>query len=95
LSDFLKRCFLGYELAICSTSKADNIRWVIKSTIMLRNYKYVFVNTRRNCKRILGKHGCIEYHKDITPFLSQYENVIVLDDFPKLVNPTECCLKAA
>jgi hypothetical protein len=83
----------NYDLAIWSASKAEYVRWVIKSTV-LRNYEYVIVKTRGNCKRILGKNGSVEYQKDRTPYLSQYEKVTVLDDLPKMVIPTDCCIKA-
>ena len=93
LREFLDRCATEFDLAIWSASKADYVRWVIKSTV-LRKYKFAFINTRKNCKRIFGKHGNIEYQKDITPFFSQYEKVIILDDFPKMVSPIEYCIKA-
>lgn len=66
LREFLDQCDVEFDLAIWSASKADYVRWVIKSTV-LRYYKFAFINTRRNCKRILGKNGNIEYQKDITP----------------------------
>lgn len=93
LGEFLDRCSKKYDLAIWSASKADYVIWVIKSTV-LGNYKFTFINTRRNCKRIFGKNGNIEYQKDITPYLLNYEKVVMLDDFPKMVVPTECCVKA-
>ena len=92
LSDFMNKYSTNYDLAIWSASKAEYVRWVIKSTVLC-NYEYVFVNTRRNCKRILGKNGSVEYQKDITPYLSHYDTVIMLDDYPKMVMPIQCCLK--
>jgi TFIIF-interacting CTD phosphatase-like protein len=93
LRGFLDRCSNDYDLAIWSASKADYVRWIIRVTVLVE-YDFVFIKTRKHCKRIFSKHGNVEYQKDITPFLSQYEKVIILDDFPKMVNPTECCLKA-
>jgi TFIIF-interacting CTD phosphatase-like protein len=93
LREFLARCVIEFDLAIWSASKAEYVRWVIKSTV-LRHHKFIFVNTRRNCKRILGKHGNIEYQKDFTPYLLNYEKVVMLDDFPKMVFPIKCCIKA-
>ena len=92
LKDFLDRFFVEYDLAIWSASKAEYVKWVIKSTVLCR-YEYLFVNTRRNCQRILGKNGSFEYHKDITPYLSHYDKVIMLDDYPELVMPIQYCLK--
>jgi TFIIF-interacting CTD phosphatase-like protein len=92
LLQFLDRRSAEYDLAIWSASKAEYVRWIIKSTV-LRDYKYVFINTRRHCQRILGKNGSFEYYKDITPYHSKYENVVMLDDFPKMVVPIQCCLK--
>ena len=92
LQQFLDGCSAEYDLAIWSASKAEYVKWVVKATVLCR-YEYVFVNTRRHCQRILGKNGSFEYHKDITPYLSHYEKVIILDDYPKMVTPIQCCLK--
>ena len=92
LKSFLDSISSEYDLAIWSASKMEYVKWVIKSTVLCR-YKFLFVNTRRNCQRILGKNGSFEYHKDITPYLSHYEKVIMFDDYPKMVMPIQCCLK--
>ena len=92
LKSFLDSILSEYDLAIWSASKAEYVKWVIKSTVLCR-YEYLFVNTRRNCKRILGKNGSFEYHKDITPYLFHYDKVIMLDDYPKIVIPIQGCLK--
>ena len=92
LREFLDGCLAEYNLAIWSASKADYVRWIIRSTV-LSEYRFVFVNTRKNCKRIFGKDGRVEYQKDLSPYLSQYEKVIMLDDVPKMVVPIECCIK--
>ena len=36
----------------------------------------------------------MEYLKVLTVYLPKYENVIMLDDVPKMVTPIECCIKA-
>jgi len=92
LKDFLDRFFVEYDLAIWSASKAEYVRWIIRSTV-LSNYAFAFVNTRKNCKRIISNGGRVEYQKDLTPYLSLYEIVIILDDIPKMVVPIECCIK--
>ncbi len=93
LKDFLDRCSIEYELAVWSASKADYVRWIILSTV-LSDYSFVFTNTRKNCKRIFGNGGRVEYLKDLTAYLPHYEKVIILDDVPKMVTPIECCIKA-
>ena len=93
LTEFLDRCSTEYDLAIWSASKADYVRWVIRSTV-LSEYSYVFINTRKNCKRIFGNGGRVEYLKDLTAYLPQYEKVIMLDDVPKMATPIEYCIKA-
>lgn len=93
LKDFLDRCSIEYVLAIWSASKADYVRWIIHSTV-LSEYSFEFINTRKNCKRIFGNGGRVEYLKDLTAYLPQYEKVIMLDDVPKMVTPIECCIKA-
>ena len=93
LKDFLDRCSIEYDLAIWSASKADYVRWIIRSTV-LSEYSFVFINTRKTCKRIFGDGGRVEYLKDLTAYLPQYEKVIMLDDVPKMVTPIECCIKA-
>jgi len=92
LKDFLDRFFVEYDLAIWSASKAEYVRWIIRSTV-LSDHQFVFVNSRKHCKRIFGKDGLVEYQKDLTPYLSLYEIVIILDDIPKMVVPIECCIK--
>ena len=92
LKSFLDSILSEYDLAIWSASKAEYVKWVIKSTVLCR-YEYLFVNTRRNCKRIFGKNGNVEYQKDITPYLLRYKKVVMLDDYPKMVMPIQCCLK--
>jgi TFIIF-interacting CTD phosphatase-like protein len=92
LKEFLNRCSVEYDLAIWSASKADYVRWIISSTALLGR-SFLFVNTRRNCKSIFGKSGRLEYLKDLTPYLIQYQTVIMLDDIPKMVIPIECCIK--
>jgi TFIIF-interacting CTD phosphatase-like protein len=94
LQQFLDRYLAEYDLAIWSASKAEYVRWIIKSTV-LQEYKYEFINTRRHCQRNLGKIGSFEFYKDITPYYSKYENVVMLDDFPEMVRPIECCIKAS
>ncbi len=89
LKSFLDSILSEYDLAIWSASKAKYVKWVIKSTVLCR-YEYLFVNTRRNCKRILGKNGLVEYQKHLIPYLSQYEKVTMLDDLPKMVIPIDC-----
>ncbi len=93
LKAFLDRYSAEYDLAIWSASKADYVRWIIRSTV-LSEYSFAFVNTRKNCKRILSNGGRVEYLKDLTAYLPQYEKVIMLDDVPKMVTPIECCIKA-
>ena len=93
LKAFLDRYSAEYDLAIWSASKADYVRWIIRSTV-LSEYSFAFVNTRNSCKRIFGDGGRVEYLKDLTAYLPQYEKVIMLDDVPKLVTPIECCIKA-
>ncbi len=93
LKDFLDRCSAEYDLAIWSASKADYVRWIIRSTV-LSEYSFEFINTRKDCKRIFGNGGRVEYLKDLTACLPQYEKVIMLDDVPKMVTPIECCIKA-
>ena len=93
LKVFLDRCSIEYDLAIWSASKADYVRWIIRSTV-LSEYSFEFINTRKNCKRIFGNGGRVEYLKDLTAYLPQYEKVIMLDDVPKMVTPIECCIKA-
>ncbi len=92
LKEFLDRCSTEYDLAIWSASKADYVRWIIRSTV-LSEYSFVFINTRKNCKRIFGNGGRVEYLKDLTAYLPLYEKVIMLDDVPKMVKPIECCIK--
>ena len=92
LKSFLDSILSEYDLAIWSASKAEYVRWIIKSTV-LGNYEYVFVNTRRNCQRIFVINGNIEYQKDITSCIGSYEKVVMLDDLPKMVVPIECCYK--
>ena len=92
LKGFLDRCSAEYDLAIWSASKADYVRWIIRSTV-LSEYSFVFINTRKNCKRIFGNGGRVEYLKDLTAYLPLYEKVIMLDDVPKMVKPIECCIK--
>jgi RNA polymerase II subunit A small phosphatase-like protein len=92
LKEFLDHYSAVYDLAIWSASKADYVRWIIRSTV-LSNYAFAFVNTRKNCKRIMSNGGRVEYQKDLTPYLSLYEIVIILDDIPKMVVPIECCIK--
>lgn len=92
LKEFLDRCIVEYDLAIWSASKADYIRWIVRATV-LSEYQFVFVNTRQNCKRIYGKDGRVEYQKDLTPYLFNYETVIMLDDVPKMITPIDCCTK--
>ena len=92
LNEFLYRCSAKYDFAIWSASKADYVRWIIRSTA-LSDYVFVFVNTRKNCKRIFGSGGRIEYLKDLMPCIKQYEKVIMLDDVPKMVVPIENCIK--
>lgn len=93
LKAFLDRCSTEYDLVIWSASKADYVRWIIRSTV-LSEYSFAFVNTRNSCKRIFGDGGRVEYLKDLTAYLPQYEKVIMLDDVPKMVTPIECCIKA-
>jgi RNA polymerase II subunit A small phosphatase-like protein len=92
LRDFLDSFSREYNLAIWSASKAEYVKWVIKSTV-LKEYKFDFIKTRKHCKRIYGKSGFLEYQKDLTPHLLLYEKVIFLDDIPKMVVPIECCMK--
>lgn len=92
LQKFMDECSAEYDLAIWSASKADYVRWIIRSTV-LSEHQFVFVNSRKHCKRIFGKDGLVEYQKDLTPYLSRYEKVIMLDDVPKMVVPIECCIK--
>ncbi|MFM7683655.1 MAG: HAD family hydrolase, partial [Bacteroidota bacterium] len=92
LNEFLYRCSVEYDLAIWSASKADYVRWIIRATL-LSDHSFVFVNTRKNCKRIIGKGGRLEYLKDLTPYVDKYQKVIMLDDVPKMVNPIDCCKK--
>ena len=92
LKEFLDRYSTEYDFAIWSASKADYVRWIIRSTA-LSDYLFVFVNTRKNCKRIFGSGGRIEYLKDLMPCIKQYEKVIMLDDVPKMVVPIENCIK--
>ena len=92
LQHFLDGCSAEYDLAIWSASKADYVHWIMRSTV-LSEYQFVFVNTSKNCKRMFGKDGRVEYQKDITPYKSQYEKLIMLDDVPKMVVPIECCIK--
>jgi len=92
LKDFLDRFFVEYDLAIWSASKAEYVRWIIRSTV-LSDHQFVFVNSRKHCKRIFGKDGLVEYQKDLTPYLSRYEKVVMLDDVPKMVVRIECCIK--
>jgi hypothetical protein len=93
LKAFLDRCSAENDLAIWSASKADYVRWIIRSTV-LSEYSFAFVNTRKSCKRIFSNGGRVEYLKDLTAYLPQYEKVIMLDDVPKMVTPIECCIKA-
>jgi hypothetical protein len=93
LKPFLDRYSAEYDLAIWSASKADYVRWIIRSTV-LSEYSFAFINTRKNCKRIFGNGGRVEYLKDLTAYLPQYEKVIMIDDVPKMVTPIECCIKA-
>ena len=93
LKVFLERYSAEYDLAIWSASKADYVRWIIRSTV-LSEYSFEFINTRKTCKRIFGNGGRVEYLKDLTAYLPQYEKVIMLDDVPKMVTPIECCIKA-
>lgn len=93
LKEFLDLCSAEYDLAIWSASKADYVRWIIRSSV-LSEYSFVFINTRKNCKRIFGNGGRVEYLKDLTAYLPQYEKVIMIDDVPKMVTPIECCIKA-
>jgi TFIIF-interacting CTD phosphatase-like protein len=93
LKEFLHRCSAENDLAIWSASKADYVRWIIRSTV-LSEYSFVFINTRKNCKRIFGNGGRVDYLKDLTAYMPQYEKVIILDDVPKMVTPIECCIKA-
>lgn len=92
LKEFLDRYSIDYNLAIWSASKADYVSWIIRSTA-LSQYEFVFINTRKNCKRVYSKEGRIEYKKDLTPYLNQYHRVVMLDDVPKMVNPVEYCIK--
>ncbi len=92
LKEFLDRCSAEYDLAIWSASKADYVRWIIRSTV-LSDYVFAFVNTRKNCKRIFGNGGRVEYLKDLRPYLGRYEKVMMLDDVPKMVVPIEYSIK--
>ena len=92
LKEFLDLCSAEYDLAIWSASKADYVRWIIRSSV-LSEYSFVFINTRKNCKRVFGNGGRVEYLKDLTAYLPLYEKVIILDDVPKMVTPIECCIK--
>jgi TFIIF-interacting CTD phosphatase-like protein len=93
LKEFLDRCSTAYDLAIWSASKVDYVRWIIRSTV-LSEFAFVFVNTRKNCKRVFAKDGRVEYIKNLSPYITQYEKVIMLDDVPKMVIPIGCCIKA-
>jgi TFIIF-interacting CTD phosphatase-like protein len=93
LQHFLDGCSEEHDLAIWSASKVDYVRWIMRSTV-LSEHQFVFVNTRKNCKRIFKKDGRVEYQKDLTPYLLKYEKVIMLDDNPSMVVPIECCIKA-
>jgi hypothetical protein len=93
LKEFLDRCSTEYNLAIWSASKVDYVRWIIRSTV-LSEFAFVFVNTRKNCKRVFAKDGRVEYFKNLSPYITQYEKVIMLDDVPKMVIPIGCCIKA-
>jgi TFIIF-interacting CTD phosphatase-like protein len=93
LKEFMDACSANYNLAIWSASKANYVRWIIRSTV-LSEYSYDFVKTRKDCKRIFSNDGRLEYQKDLTSYLTQYDKVIMLDDFPKMVVPIDCCIKA-
>jgi hypothetical protein len=93
LKEFLDRYSAEYDLAIWSASKADYVRWIIRSTV-LSNYAFAFVNTRKNCKSVVAKDGRVEYLKNLSPYIVQYEEVLILDDTPKMVIPIQYCIKA-
>ena len=92
LKDFLESVFEHYALAIWSASKADYVRWIIQSTV-LKDYTFEFIRTRKHCKYAAGKYGSPEYLKDLQALNQTYEQVIMLDDTPKMVQPIECCIK--
>lgn len=94
LKEFLEQCAAEYDLAIWSASKAEYVRWIVRSTV-LSDYSFVFINTRKNCKRVYRNGGRVEYLKDLTAYLHQYEKVIMLDDVPKMVIPIESCIKVS
>ncbi len=92
LKDFLERSCKNYALAIWSASKADYVRWIIRSTV-LKEYPFEFVRTRKHCTYKEGKSGAPEYLKDLRVLDPTYSEVIMLDDTPKMVQPIECCIK--
>jgi len=92
LKEFLDHYSAEYDLAIWSASKADYVRWVIYSTV-LKEFQFAFVKTRKHCRRIYGKSGILEHEKYLRQYLNLYEKVIFLDDIPRMVVPTECCMK--
>jgi TFIIF-interacting CTD phosphatase-like protein len=94
LKRFLDECRVGYNLAIWSASKSEYVQWIIKSTV-LKEYEFDFIKTRKHCKRIYGKSGFLEYQKDLTPQLLQYQKIVMLDDLPKGVVPTSVVIKVS
>ncbi len=93
LKEFLDHYSAEYDLAIWSASKVEYVRWIIRSTV-LSNCAFVFINTRKNCKRVVAKDGRVEYLKNLSPYIAQYEKVLILDDTPKMVIPIQNCIKA-
>ena len=94
LKRFLDECRAEYNFAIWSASKSEYVRWIIKSTV-LKEYEFDFIKTRKHCKRIYGKSGFLEYQKDLTPQLLQYQKIVMLDDLPKGVVPTSVVIKVS
>jgi len=81
-----------YDLAIWSASKADYVRWIIRST-SLRYFKYKFIHTRKHCKVKADSPGSLKDFKVLTAEMLEYDRICFLDDTPACVVPIEIAEK--
>ncbi len=92
LMEFLTIQSKKYDLAIWSASKADYVRWIIRSTA-LRHFQFEFIHTRKHCKVKEDSLGSLKYFKVLTAEILEYNRICFLDDTPACVVPIEIAEK--
>jgi hypothetical protein len=94
LGKFLTLQSEKYDLAIWSASKADYVRWIIRST-SLRYFKYKFIHTRKHCKVKEDSLGSLKYFKILTAEMLEYDRIRFFRRYPCLCGADRNCRESA